>query len=303
MKTDDLFRGSINLKHLYYFYVIAQEGSIKKSATRLGLTQAALSSQLSQLEKWLKVRLFDRRVRKLILNSEGKIALDYASKIFRLTEDLVNTLTNPSVVPRKTIRIGTLPTLSKDHIHEFVLPLWKDQNVNVAVKEDSLLQLMNSLNEGQFDLILIDRPTIPIGTQLRAFRLEPRKIVVVGHPRFKSFRKNFPISLQNQPFLFVTRNSQIRSDIDHYMRSQRVVPQLVGEADDAALLRVAAENGVGLTALPRNTVNSSLKRGSLVQIGEMKEIRSDMWAICQSSSEHYARLKSIIDRFIEKQGS
>ncbi len=41
----------INLNKLYYFYVVAKEGSVKAASTKLHLTQPTISAQVKQLEE------------------------------------------------------------------------------------------------------------------------------------------------------------------------------------------------------------------------------------------------------------
>ena len=50
----------LNLKHLYYYNVFAQELSTQKAAKRLGITSPALSNQLKQLEGFLGIPLTKR---------------------------------------------------------------------------------------------------------------------------------------------------------------------------------------------------------------------------------------------------
>jgi LysR family transcriptional regulator, transcriptional activator of nhaA len=73
----------INYHHLFYFKVIAEEGSVSRAAEKLRLGQPTLSAQLRQLEESLGVRLFERRHKKLILTEQGKVALEYSKNIFR----------------------------------------------------------------------------------------------------------------------------------------------------------------------------------------------------------------------------
>jgi len=50
----------LNFNQLYYFWTIAQEGSIKKASQKLNLTPPGLSGQLKQLEDFFGKKLFER---------------------------------------------------------------------------------------------------------------------------------------------------------------------------------------------------------------------------------------------------
>ncbi len=64
------------LNHLYYFYIVAQQGSISKSAEQLSITQGAISKQIVNLEQILCVQLFKRESRGVSLTQEGKTLYD-----------------------------------------------------------------------------------------------------------------------------------------------------------------------------------------------------------------------------------
>ena len=50
----------INYKHLYYFWLVAKEGSIASASDRLNITPQTISGQLSLLEEYLGAALFNR---------------------------------------------------------------------------------------------------------------------------------------------------------------------------------------------------------------------------------------------------
>ncbi|MDD3151133.1 MAG: LysR family transcriptional regulator, partial [Candidatus Gastranaerophilales bacterium] len=95
-----------NYHHLYYFYVIAQEGSIAKATEQLRLAQPTLSAQLKQFENFLNVKLFIRENRKLILTEEGHKVLSYAKLIFDIGQELRERMVDLTDKGRPRIHIG-----------------------------------------------------------------------------------------------------------------------------------------------------------------------------------------------------
>jgi DNA-binding transcriptional ArsR family regulator len=82
----------LNYNHLYYFWVIANEGNLVKAARILLVSQSALSTQLKKLEHHLDTELFDREGRALKLTEAGQVTLEYANKIFSLGNELTSVL-------------------------------------------------------------------------------------------------------------------------------------------------------------------------------------------------------------------
>ena len=98
-----------NYHHLYYFYVIAQEGSIVKATKQLNLAQPTLSAQLKQFENFLNVQLFIRENRRLVLTEEGHRVLSYARMIFDIGQELKDRMVDLSHKDRIHLNIGKLP--------------------------------------------------------------------------------------------------------------------------------------------------------------------------------------------------
>ena len=68
---------NLNFKHLYYFWVVAQEGSMTRAAERLDVAIQTISGQLSLLERQLGKSLFIAQGRGLALTESGRLALGY----------------------------------------------------------------------------------------------------------------------------------------------------------------------------------------------------------------------------------
>jgi len=103
-----------NFRHLYYFWVVAKEGSITRAAERLGLAIQTVSTQLAQLEMSFGKSLFTQQGRRLTLTEAGRLALSYADQIFLLGEQMQEALAeSDSARTRLTVGISdSLPKLT-----------------------------------------------------------------------------------------------------------------------------------------------------------------------------------------------
>ncbi|QPJ61023.1 MAG: LysR family transcriptional regulator [Candidatus Nitronauta litoralis] len=290
-----------NFRHLYYFWAIAREGSIKKAGKKLNLTPSGLSEQLRLLEENFDKRLFERKARKLILNDTGKLVFEYCNKIFNLAEELNLAVKQENPKRRSRIRVGVLPSLSSSHIHEFVVPLLKDKSVSVVVIEGVLDELIYQLDQNELEMVLSDREVDKKYKKITNYRLRPRKIVAVGSEKFAYLRKNFPHSLSGAPLFQLTRHSQIQNEIESYFYQNQINPQVIGEADDVTLLRLGAERGICVAVLPQNTVTEALSQKKLIRLGELKGISSDMWAMVRADSAQTPIINKTIKRFLSAQ--
>ncbi|MFF6774169.1 LysR family transcriptional regulator [Streptomyces sp. NPDC012637] len=95
-------RTSIELRHLRCFLAIAEEGNLTRAATRLHLTQPAVSRTLASLEKQLGARLVDRSTHHLALTPEGRAFRDRAAAAVAAFDAAVD----PGRLHHRPLRLG-----------------------------------------------------------------------------------------------------------------------------------------------------------------------------------------------------
>ena len=107
---------SYNYRHLYYFWVVAKEGSMSKAAIRLDMAVQTISTQVHELEKDLGHLLFKPEGRGLVLTEAGLAAVKVADQIFSLGEKLPHLISDAVQTPKNRITLGVsdgLPKLAK----------------------------------------------------------------------------------------------------------------------------------------------------------------------------------------------
>ncbi|MFV1825253.1 LysR family transcriptional regulator, partial [Phaeobacter sp. JH18-21] len=146
----------LNYHHLRYFWAVAHDGNLTRTAQRLNLSQSALSVQIKQLEERLGHPLFDRRGRQLHLTEAGRIALDHADAIFATGQELIATLEG-SERSRQALRVGALATLSRNFQIGFLRPMLARSDVEVILRSGSPTELLEGLATLNLDLVLMNR--------------------------------------------------------------------------------------------------------------------------------------------------
>ncbi len=99
----------MELRHLRYFIVLAEELNFTRAAERLRIAQPPLSQQIRSLENELGLQLFDRKTRPLQLTPAGQVFLEEAHQVFTQVEQAIVSAQRASrgQIGRLTVGINT----------------------------------------------------------------------------------------------------------------------------------------------------------------------------------------------------
>lgn len=260
---------------------------MKQACKVLHITQPTLSDQLRTLEESLGVQLFDRKNRRLVLNNMGEKVLKYANRIFSLGNELLRVVTEEkSEEKRTTVEIGIVPYLSKAFTFELLLPIFQVNRFKVRLQEGELKHLIADLNLGNIELI-ITNSKIPNREQtFVSTKICETRFFAVGGGKMDHAVDKFPHSLHDLPFFHYTKDNPQRDDIDQFFANAGIKPQIVGEADDINFLKLATANNICFSILPEASVRDFSKVRKLTVLGEIKELRSSVWAVTNSEMEN-----------------
>ncbi|HLT37847.1 MAG TPA: transcriptional activator NhaR [Enhygromyxa sp.] len=272
----------INYHHLLYFWMVAKEGSIADAAKRLRLSQPTISTQIRTLEETLAVELFDRSGRRLVLTEAGQVAFRYAEEIFGLGREMVDVLHDrPTGRPVQMV-VGITYVVPKLIAYRLLSPaLALPEGLHVVCREDRFAHLLGQLARHELDLVLSD---VPIGPEVsvKAFN---HLLGTCGVTFFataalaRKYRRGFPRSLDRAPFLLPMPGSSVRRELDRWFDQLDLRPEIVGQFDDSALLKVFGQSGIGVFAGP-SVIEAEIKREYNVQVvGRAEGISERFYAI------------------------
>ena len=106
----------IDPKDLGFFASLAHAGSLTAAARELGLSNAAVSRRLHQMESRLGVSLISRTTRRMSLTPEGEIYLEHARQILSSLDDLENSLWGHRQAPQGLLRVNATLGFGRSHI-------------------------------------------------------------------------------------------------------------------------------------------------------------------------------------------
>lgn len=289
----------LNYNHLFYFYVIAKEGSIVKAAKALHLTQPTLSAQLRTLEEQIEEKLFNRVGRKLILSESGKLVFDYAARMFRLGEELGSAIEQEGLRARRELRVGIAGAVSRTLVFEHLMPVIGNRSNYVSIEASTNLTLADRVATGEIDFALSSEPLVSRKRSLWTQRFNSTPVMILAHKKYKLRAKQFPKSLHEFPFINFPERNRLSGEIHLFFRKQKISPYFLAEMEELTLLRRAAETGLAAVALPENLANALVNRAgsTVVVLGELKGIRSHLWMTIRESMREDGLMQTILREF------
>jgi LysR family transcriptional activator of nhaA len=273
---------NINYQHLFYFWKVAKEGNLTNAAKKLHTSQSAISIQIKKLEDRIGVDLFTRQGRVLQLTSEGKIALDYAEKIFNTGKELLDVLVESPLAYQKTLRIGASSNLSRNFQEAFIKPLFSKKDVRLILQSGRLEDMLELLATHQLDILLTNTPMASYKTYNLSSREIAKQIIsIIGKPSGKD-KKSFtiPNDLCNYPLLLPSSNSEFRVQFDMLCDDWQIEPQIIAEVDDMAMLRLLTRDiPESIALMPKVVVKDELQSGTLIEYCQLPNLYEHFYAI------------------------
>jgi len=273
----------LNYHHLLYFWVVAREGSIVQASKELGLAHPTISGQIHRLEEVLGEKLFMRQGRHLALTESGRVAFRYASEIFSLGREFVDTLKGRASGRPLRLVVGVADVLPPSLVRRFLEPAFRmGEAVHVICRADkSVEEFIAELALHRVDVVLADGPPGP-SVAVRAFGhlLGECGTTFFASPKLAaSTKRRFPGSLDGAPFLLPGAPSMVRRSLEQWFEAKDVRPRIVAECDDSALAKDFGEEGMGIFAAP-GVIEAEVRQHYRVRVvGRTDEVLQQFYAI------------------------
>ena len=282
------------------FYTVAEAGSFTRAGDDLGLSQSAVSRQVSALERELKAPLFHRHARGLILTEQGAL-LFRAAKDMRLRLEntrarLEETSERPSGELKITTTVGLGSLWLTQRIAEF-LDTYPDVRVSLILTNEELDLAMREADVA----LRLRRPAQPDLIQRRLFTVhfhvyashdyvkrfgEPKTVDDLDEHRLLSFGGDQPSYLLSVHWL-ATIGRDGRQPREYHM-----------VVNNIPALRSAVETGAGIAVLPDYAVDGNSNLVQLLRDIEMPAL--DTYLVYAEEMRNVARVQAFRDFLVAK---
>ena len=257
----------MQIESLKVYCDLAETESFTKSAQINGVTQSAVSQQISSLERHFKSMLIERSKKKFRLTREGQLLYDYSKRILNLYEELHSSLQEIKEIVSGTIRVSTIYSIGLHDLPPYLKKFLKTYpTVNVHVEYRRANQVYDDVLGNIVDLGLVAYPNKD--ARLEVFPLRKEPMVVICHPNHPLAKhKSVKVTaLAGQKFISFEPDIPTRRAIDKIMRDALVEVQNVMEFDNIETVKRAVEIEAGISIVPAQTVQQEVAKQTLAAI-------------------------------------
>jgi len=257
----------MQIESLKVFCDLAETESFTKAAQINGVTQSAVSQQISSLERQFKSLLIERSKKKFRLTREGQVLYDYSKQIIQTYDGLHSKLQEIKDIISGTIRVATIYSIGLHDLPPYIKRFLKDYpTVHVHVEYRRANQVYEDVFSNVVDLGLVAYPTKDAKLEVVALRKDP--LVLICHPQHP-FAKQKTIKLKavsDQKFVGFEPDIPTRKALDKVLKEHNVEVKNVMEFDNIETVKRAVEIDAGVSIVPQGTVAQEIAKQTLAAV-------------------------------------
>ncbi len=257
----------MQIESLKVFCDLAETESFTKAAQINGVTQSAVSQQISALERIFKSLLIERSKKRFRLTREGQVLYDYSKQIISTFESLHSKLQDLKDIISGTIRVTTIYSIGLHDLPPYVKKFMKVYpTVNVHVEYRRSNQVYEDVLGNVVDFGLVAYPVKDPKLEIVPLRKDP--LVLICHPQHPfAKQKNVKLkSLIGQKFVGFEPDIPTRKALDKILREYGITVNNVMEFDNIETVKRAVEIDAGISIVPLGTIQQEIAKQTLASV-------------------------------------
>nr|YP_009391360.1 transcription regulator of Rubisco operon [Platysiphonia delicata]ARW59504.1 transcription regulator of Rubisco operon [Platysiphonia delicata] len=256
------------LDQLRILKAIIKEGSFKKAADSLYVSQPAISLQVQNLEKQLNMPVFERASKKATLTEAGNLLLKYGGRILALCEETCRALEDIQNLQGGSLVIGASQTTGT-YLMPRLIGLFRQRypQINVQLQVHSTRLISWSVANGQVDLAVIGGEVpneLKDILQITSYAEDELALILPISHSFSKVKDIQKEDLYRLRFIALDTQSTIRKVIDkilyqHDIDSSRFKIEM--ELNSIEAIKNAVQSGLGAAFVSVSAIAKELELG------------------------------------------
>jgi len=261
------------LDQLRILKAIAAEGSFKRAADSLYVSQPAVSLQVQNLERQLDVPLFDRGGRRAQLTEAGHLLLSYGDRILSLCEETCRAIEDLQNLQGGTLIVGASQTTGT-YLLPRMIGMFRQRYPEVAVQlhVHSTRRTAWSVSNGQVDLAIIGGevpPELQESLQISPYAEDELALILPASHAFARHGTIQKEDLYKLQFITLDSQSTIRKVIDQVLtrcgiETRRLKVEM--ELNSIEAIKNAVQSGLGAAFVSITAIEKELQMGAIRRV-------------------------------------
>jgi DNA-binding transcriptional LysR family regulator len=257
----------MQIESLKVFCDLAETTSFTKAAQINGVTQSAVSQQITALETKFNAKFIERSKKRFSLTKEGETLYKSSKQIVQSYEELRHRIQEIQNIVTGTIKVVTIYSIGLHELPPILKKyLKKHPTVNVSVEYRRATQLYDDIITGIADIGLVAYPQKD--ARLQVTSLDEDLLVLICHPEHELAQKSkVKLSeISKHKFIAFEPDIPTRRAIDKILRERSVEVEHSMEFDNIETVKRAVEINAGISIVPRSPVIQEVAKKTISMV-------------------------------------
>jgi DNA-binding transcriptional LysR family regulator len=286
------------LRQLTVFEAVARCLNFTRAAEALGVTQAAVSIQIKQLEENLGVALFEQLGKRVYLTEAGRDLFHYCRRIGQQLNEAETVLERHrgSQGGQLHLCIGRTAKYFVPRLLAAFRRRWNGFSVNLSVAGREAL--LSRLADNTCDMAIMGRPPAGDDCVSETFLEDPLVVIApADHPLAQERAVPLP-RLSQEPFLMREPGSQTRDVIERFLAQRGISLTVCMVIDSNEAIKQAVQAGLGLAIVPLHsvTLEAEARHLAVLDVEAMPLQRS--WYLVHRTGKRFSRVAEAFKDFV-----
>ena len=248
----------MDLVELQIFKAVAEQGGITKAAQALHRVQSNVTTRVKQLEERLGTALFHRHGRRLVLSDEGKVLLDYAEQMLRLSSEAQAALKGRG--PHGVFKLGALESTAATRLPPVLARYHRDHPaVRLELVTGTSGALVDRVLRGEIEAAFVAEPFAEKNLETQhTFTEELVLITPKGHRRVTR-----PQDIDERVVLAFTTGCSYRRRLESWLGRSSIVAERVMEYGSYHAITACVAAGGGIAVVPKSVLRTTGVEGQV----------------------------------------
>jgi len=257
----------LNFNQFRVFYHAAKHLNFTVAASKLFITQPAVTAQVKSFEEACNLKLFKKRARRMYLTDEGRILFDFAERIFKYEKEIENVIDEMRELKRGILSLGTTKAYARYFMPLMISSFHQNYpNIKIQLNEGSSLDMIYSLLNFNIEVAVIARAMDHPEVNFYPFSKEEMAIIVApDHPLTRKKSISFK-ELADEPFIMKENGSGTRKMVEQLFEKEGCEPNALMETSNTEFIKQLVQRGEGVSFLVREAVAAEIAEKTLAEV-------------------------------------